>query len=138
MSLAPGAHRIREYFSKRSLPSRTPIEPLAYDCSHHHVRRPDRCRNAVTAVHIANLGSRRHREARSCCRWRQGSLILHSLSGPIILMFPFACTKDRTVTQRGCNSRSMFSKLSNSPTFQNLEMDKQRPRGACLFPNFGT
>ena len=25
--------------------------------------------------------------------------------------FPWSCTKDRTVTQRSCNSRSMFSKI---------------------------
>ena len=46
----------------RTSPDNPPKTPIACDCSHHHVRRPDRCRNAVIAVHIANLESRRHRE----------------------------------------------------------------------------
>ena len=69
MSVDPGARRFVSISSERSLPCRTcannpPKTPIACDCSHHHVRRPDSCRNAVIAVHIANLESRRHREAR--------------------------------------------------------------------------
>ena len=76
MSVDPGAHRTVSIFPlKGPFPLGLvriiiPREALACDCSHPHLRRPDRCRNAVTAVHIANMGSRRHREARSCCRWR--------------------------------------------------------------------
>ena len=50
-------------------------------------------------------------------------------------LFPLACTKDRTVTQRGCNSRSMFSKLSNFPKFGN----GQAATSWCLsISKFGT
>ena len=39
---------------------------------------------------------------------------------------------------RGCNSRGVFSKLSNFPFFHNVEMDKNRPRGGTWkFGKFG-
>ena len=60
------------------------------------------------------------KEASSCTDWTDLSL------------FSFAVNRERTVN-RGCNIRGVFSKLSNVPTFHNMEVDKHRPRGLVHF-----
>ena len=114
-----------------------PREPLARDCNHPHLppaagslpQRCDCCIHCQFGVSAPSRSPLLLPLAIMKPHPAQLELIYHPY------LFPLACTKDRAVTQFATAGGACFP---NFPTFQNLEMEKQRARGACPFPNFGT